>query len=85
MIAQSPRLDIKGSEQWQSVNLVLCYHSDKVTFFWQNFDDGYTYFADGKLICLVSVPHLFGEYDNKAAILTIQPDLTHSIQVVSYD
>ena len=41
----------------------------------QIMDDGYSFFADRKLITIFSAPLYCGEFDNNAAMLNVNPDM----------
>lgn len=44
--------------------------------------DGYAFFADRQLVTLFSAPNYCGEFDNAAAIMAVEEDLTCSFQVL---
>jgi len=48
----------------------------------QVIEDGYEFFADRRLVTIFSAPNYCGEFDNAAAILTINDSLVCSFQVL---
>merc|ERR1711879_545813 len=45
-------------------------------------EDGYEFFADRKLVTIFSAPNYCGEFDNAAAVMTIDENLMCSFQVL---
>lgn len=44
--------------------------------------DGYEFFANRKLVTIFSAPHYCGEFDNAAAIMTVDDQLLCSFDVL---
>ncbi|KAF0733312.1 hypothetical protein AaE_009189 [Aphanomyces astaci] len=44
--------------------------------------DGYEFFANRQLVTLFSAPGYCGEFDNKAGVLSVDPDLLLTVQII---
>lgn len=44
--------------------------------------DGYEFFANRKLVTIFSAPHYCGEFDNAAAVMTVDDELVCSFDVL---
>lgn len=45
-------------------------------------EDGYRFFADRRLVTVFSAPNYCGEFDNDAAVMTVDADLVCSFQII---